>query len=264
LEREGAMPEGRFGDKVIVVTGGGSGIGKACALAFAREGGCVVIAGRREQPLKSAVEEIRGRGGGASSMTADISRSEEVRKLVRDTVKQFGKIDVFVANAAVHVMSTIVETTDDQVDMLVDINVKGTFYQCREAARQMITQGYGCIVAMSSMSGLIGHKNVSLYCSSKGAIVNLVHALSYELADKNIRVNAVCPGTIGKAGIAIQLAKASGDEKTWFDLEAKKVPMGRTGDPEEVAAVTLFLASDEASFVTGACYLVDGGMTVAR
>jgi len=255
------MRENRFSDKVIIVTGGGTGIGEACAVAFAEENGRVVIAGRREAPLKRTVEKIESKSGRASYIQADVSKSKDVSNLVNQVVQKYGKIDVFVANASIHVLSPIIETSDEDINRLIDINVKGTYYQLREISRQMLIQGYGSIVAMSSISGLVGQRNASLYCCSKAAIINMVYSFSYELAGQNIRVNAVCPGTIGKDGMAVQLAERSGNPKEWFRKEFEKIPMRRAGDPREVAMVTLFLASDEASFVTGSYYLVDGGMT---
>lgn len=258
------MMENRFKDKVIIVTGGGTGIGKACALAFAAEGGKVVIAGRREDPLIKTVDEIKSNGGEAGYIRTDISKSKEVKTLINQVVEKYGKLDIHVANASIHVFASITKTTDEDVDKLIDINVKGNYYQLREATRQMLKQGYGSIVAISSMSGIVGHMNVSLYCASKAAIINMVRALSYEVADRNIRVNAVCPGTIGVEGMAVDMSKLFNDPKEFFRKEIKKIPMKRIGDPKEVAAVTLFLASEEASFVTGAYYLCDGGMTAVR
>lgn len=258
------MRENRFKDKVIIVTGGGTGIGKACALAFAAESGKVVIAGRREDPLRKTVDEIKSNGGEAGYIRTDISKSKEVKALIDQVVEKYGKLDVHVANASIHVLAPITKTSDEDVDRLIDINVKGNYYQLREATRQMLKQGYGSIVAISSMSGIVGHMNVSLYCTSKAAIINMVRALSYEVADKNIRVNAVCPGTIGVEGMAVDMSKLFDDPEEFFRKEIEKIPMQRMGDPKEVAAVVLFLASDEASFVTGAYYLCDGGMTAVR
>ena len=254
----------RFKDRIVIVTGGGTGIGKACAKAFASEGGTVIIAGRREEPLMKTVKEIKDNGGKADYIGTDISKSKDVQNLIDKVVYEYGRLDVHVANASINILSPIEETSDKDVDRLIDINVKGSYYQLRQAVRQMLKQGYGSIVAISSMSGMVGHKNVSLYCASKAAIINMVRAVSYDVADKNIRVNAVCPGTIGDEGMLIQLAKQFPDQEEFYRNEISKIPMGRTGTTEEVARVALFLASDEASFTNGSCYLCDGGMTAVR
>ena len=258
------MRKGRFKEKVVIVSGGGTGIGKACAMAFADEGAKVVIAARREAPLQEVVKVIEARGGVASLMKTDITKSAQVRNLVEKTVTLHGKVDVLVANAGVGIYAPITESSDKDVDKIIDINVKGTFYQLREAAKQMLKQGYGSIVVTSSISGLFGDVDSTLYCCSKGAVSNLVRALSQELAAKNIRVNAVCPGSIGGEGMCADYIEDSEDPEEFLRQENEEVPMKRIGNLHEVAAVALFLASDDASYVTGANYLCDGGMAAGR
>jgi NAD(P)-dependent dehydrogenase (short-subunit alcohol dehydrogenase family) len=253
------MREDRFVEKVVVISGGGTGIGKACAVDFAKEGAKVVISGRREGPLSSVVEEIEGFGGKAEYIIADVSDSKQVDKLVKTVVDKYSKIDVYVPNAGVVLVSPISETTDEDINKLVDTNVKGNYYQLRSATTQMLKQGYGSIVAMSSMSGIIGHDCMSLYCCTKAAIANMVRALSQELAAKNIRVNAVNPGTIDTP-MPRGFAESTDNPDSVIDNFIDGEPMKRLGDPHEVARVVLFLASDEASFVTGANYSVDGGI----
>jgi len=257
------MREDRFTDKIVIVTGGGTGIGKACAVDFAREGALVVIAGRREQPLQETVDEITRSGGKAEYIITDVSKSDQVNNLVDRTVKKHGKVDAYVANASMVLVRPMTETTDEDINRLVDTNVKGNYYQLRKAADQMLKQGYGSIVAMSSMSGTIGHPNMTLYCTTKGAITNMTRALALELAQKNIRVNSVAPGTIDTPmprGFAESTDNPDAVMKNFIEGE----PMKRLGEPSEVARVVLFLASDEASFVTGSDYWVDGGIMAGR
>lgn len=245
----------RFNGKVVVISGGGTGIGKACAKAFAKEGATVVIAGEIEKPLKNTANEINAGGGRAEYIKADISYSNQVNNLIDNVLDKYGKLDIYVANAAVCIVKQITETSDEDINRLVDINVKGTYFQLRKAAEIMKKQRYGNIVVMSSISGNIGHANMTLYCSTKAAITNMVRALALELATSNIRVNAVCPGNINAPMSCHGEPITSPRIKTIIEEE----PMKRLGLPSEVAAVVLFLASDDASFVTGSAYNVDGG-----
>jgi NAD(P)-dependent dehydrogenase (short-subunit alcohol dehydrogenase family) len=257
------MREDRFSGQVVLITGGGTGIGKACAKDFAKEGATVVIAGRREAPLQETVKEILSEGGKADYFTCDTSKPALVGKLFAGLIKKYGRLDVLVSNASMVIVSPIQDVEDEAIDRLVDINVKGTYYILRAGVGQMLKQGSGNIVTMSSMSGLVGHPNMSLYCATKAAIANMTRALALELATKNIRVNAVCPGTIDTA-MPNDFATATGDHQSTMQTFIDAEPMKRLGTSEEVSTVVLFLASGEASFVTGACYTVDAGFTAGK
>ncbi len=252
--------ERRFEGKAVVVTGGGTGIGRAAACAFASEGAHVMISGINGAELHETREMIERDGGVCTSVVTDIRKPEQVNMLLDKAVERYSKLEVLVANAGVNVPAPITETTNDDIDRLVDTNVKGTYYSLRKATEIMKKQGFGTIVVMSSMSGLIGHPGNTLYCATKGAISNMVRALALELAPLGIRVNAVCPGTIDTPMFEM-LVKSTGNPEKAREIYTEKEPMKRIASPAEVATVVLFLASEEASFVTGAQYTVDGGFT---
>lgn len=251
----------RFKDKVALITGGGSGIGRATAIAFGREGAKVAVCGRREEPLKEVVGTIAGSGGEATYFTCDVSQSRQVDKLISDTVAAYGKLDIVFSNAGVSRNQPIDETTDDDANAIFDINIKGGFWVLRESVRQMKKQGTGgIIVNMSSMSGLVGHTNRAAYCASKGAIINMTRAIAIEVAPHNIRVNSVCPGPIETPIVAEAWIKAPQAMQSYIDLTAMK----RIADPEEVASVVLFLSCDESSYITGANLPIDGGFVAGK
>lgn len=248
----------RFTDQVVIVSGGGTGIGKACAEGFANEGAKVVIAGRREEPLKEVVESLQETGAVAEYIVTDISKPMDVNKLVEGTVERFGSLDVYIANASVAYDNLIEDVTDEDIDRVIDINVKGTYYQLREATREMKKKKSGNIVVVTSGSSVVGHPYNSLYCGSKAAASNMVRALALELAEEGIRVNDVAPGIIDTP-MPRNRAAITDDPDAFFAALAEREPMKRLGTSGEVANVVMFLASKDAAFVTGALYTVDGG-----
>jgi NAD(P)-dependent dehydrogenase (short-subunit alcohol dehydrogenase family) len=258
-----AMREDRFTNKVAIVSGGGTGIGKACAVGFANEGATVVIAGRREERLEEVVSLLQEMGAVARYQVTDISKPMDVRRLVESTVRDFGSLDIYLANASVPYDNLIENVTDEDIDRVTDINVKGTYYQLREATRAMKKQKSGSIVVISSGSSVVGHPFNSLYCGTKAAASNMVRALALELAEEGIRVNDVAPGIIDTP-MPRSRAALTPDPEAFFAALADREPMKRLGTPEEVANVVMFLASDEATFVTGALYTVDGGFLAGK
>jgi NAD(P)-dependent dehydrogenase (short-subunit alcohol dehydrogenase family) len=258
------MRDGRFAGKVALVTGATSGIGQACAIAFAEAGAKVACVGRKEDALRDLAARINGLYTEALTLTADLSASAGAERVVNETVKTFGGIDVLV-NAAGHISSGTVETTTLEAwDDMMNVNVRAAFQLMQKASPSLIERR-GNIVNVSSVTGLRAFPGVLAYCVSKAALDQLTRCASLELAAKGVRVNAVNPGVV-----VTEIHKRGGmtEEAYKAFLEHSKTthPIGRTGRPEEIAALVLFLASAEASWITGATYSIDGGraQTCAR
>jgi NAD(P)-dependent dehydrogenase (short-subunit alcohol dehydrogenase family) len=258
------MSDRRFAGKVALVTGATSGIGQACAKAFASAGAKVACVGRKEKALQQVSEEIRRLDAEALAIRADLVSAGEAERVVDETVKAFGGIDILV-NAAGHISSGTIETTSLEAwDDMMNVNVRAPFQLMQKALASLIERR-GNVVNVSSVTGLRAFPGVLAYCVSKAALDQLTRCASLELAAKGVRVNAVNPGVV-----ITEIHKRGGmsEEAYAAFLEHSKTthPLGRTGRPEEIAALVLFLASDEASWVTGATYSIDGGraQTCAR
>jgi NAD(P)-dependent dehydrogenase (short-subunit alcohol dehydrogenase family) len=248
---------GRLDGKVAIVTGASSGNGRAIALRFAEEGASVTVADVREDPRLGGVpthERIEAEGGDARFVETDVSSVEALRDAVDETVDAFGGLDVMVNNAGVERQLPIGEVSEEDYGWLMDINLKGVYFGCQVAIEAMRAQeGGGSIVNMSSIGGIRGLENSSLYCTSKGGVTNLTRELAVEQGEHGIRVNALNPGFI-------ETAMTMEDGET-ADGILEQTPLGRPGQPAEVAEAALFLASDESSFVTGHNLVMDGGFT---
>jgi len=258
------MSDTRFAGKVALVTGATSGIGQACAIAFATAGAKVACVGRKEKALEEVAERIRALDSESLAIQADLSSAEEAERAINETVKAFGGLDVLV-NAAGHISSGTIENTSLEAwDEMMNVNVRASFQLMQKAVPSLIERR-GNIVNVSSVTGLRAFPGVLAYCVSKAALDQLTRCASLELAAKGVRVNAVNPGVV-----VTEIHKRGGmsEEAYAAFLEHSKTthPLGRTGRPEEIAALVLFLASDEASWITGASYSIDGGraQTCAR
>lgn len=258
------MSDARFAGKVALVTGATSGIGQACAIGFATAGARVACVGRKEDALQDVAARIRALDTQALTLKADLSATAEIERVVNETVETFGGIDVLV-NAAGHISSGTIENTSLAAwDDMMNVNVRAAFQLMQKAVPSLLERR-GNIVNVSSVTGLRAFPGVLAYCVSKAALDQLTRCASLELAAKGVRVNAVNPGVV-----VTEIHKRGGmtEEAYVAFLEHSKTthPIGRTGRPEEIAALVLFLASAEASWITGATYSIDGGraQTCAR
>lgn len=241
--------------KVALITGASSGIGRASAIALANQGANVALAARRIDRLTALAAEIKSRGKEALVIHADITKLDQISQAVRQTVATFKRLDILVNNAGVGNGGPITELTEEQWNTVINTNLKGYVFAAKEAAREMIKNTWGRIINIASiLSGGVGvgYPNFSIYTASKGGIVGFTEALAAELAPKGILVNAIGPGLI-----ATEMTQNIGAEEMAAILS--RVPLRRIGNPEEIAAAVVFLASDEASYTTGATLYVDGG-----
>lgn len=250
-----AAAAGRLAGRVAVVTGGGSGIGAAIARRFAAEGARVTICGRREGPLASVVGEIEAAGGRAQAVAADVSDEAQVESLVRGVASREGRLDVLVNNAFQMTVGPVASLSTSAWRGSFLVTLDAVFFGLRSALPVMTAQpGGGAIVNVSSTAALAGQHSLAGYASAKAALENLTRTAAIEAAPFGVRVNSLCPGVIATEGTL----RAFDDPKSRAAM-ARQIPLGRFGTPEEVAAAALFLASEDASFVTGATLVVDGG-----
>jgi NAD(P)-dependent dehydrogenase (short-subunit alcohol dehydrogenase family) len=250
----------RLRDKVALITGGTSGIGEATANLFAKEGAQVAITGRDEKRGHAVTARILESGGKAIFIRTDVRRAAECRRAVDETLKTFDKLDILFNNAGVFYPHTILDCTEEEWDLQLDINLKGTFLMSKFALPGMIQQGSGVIINNSSGWGIVGGDKAVAYCASKGGVVLLTKAMAIDHGPQGIRVNCICPGDVDTPMLP-EDARMRGLK--WEDYLAgcANRPLGRIGTVDEIAKAALFLASDDSSFMTGAALVVDGGGT---
>jgi NAD(P)-dependent dehydrogenase (short-subunit alcohol dehydrogenase family) len=245
----------RLSGKVALITGAGSGIGRACAIAFAHEGARVVLVGRRKLPLDAVAREI---GEDAFAIAGDVSKKEDIERIVSETVAHFGHLHVLVNNAAKLVGGTAETHSESEWDETFDTNVRGLWLLSRAALPHMRKAGKGSIVNISSVVGLVGAKNRVAYSASKGAVTLMTKAMALDHAHEQIRVNAICPGIVDTELVA-QFINNAPDPEAARKQRIALHPLGRFGQPEDIAHAAVYLASDESSWVTGTAIPVDGG-----
>jgi NAD(P)-dependent dehydrogenase (short-subunit alcohol dehydrogenase family) len=250
----------RLPNKVALITGGTSGIGEATAFLFANEGAKVAITGRNEARGHSVTARILEQGGEAIFLRTDVRKAEECRRAVDETLKAFGRLDILFNNAGVFYPQTTLECSEDEWDLQIDINLKGTFLMSKFALPGMIAQGSGVIINNSSGWGIVGGDRAVAYCASKGGVVLLTKAMAVDHGRQGVRVNCICPGDVDTPMLP-EDARMRGLNWNEYIAGCANRPMGRVGTPEEIAKAVLFLASEDSSFMTGAALVVDGGGT---
>jgi len=245
-------------DEVALITGGASGIGRATALLFAREGAAVSVVDLDEAGGLAVAQTIVDHGGRAIFVRCDVSLAGDCQHAVERTVDELGGLDILVNNAGIIRRATVLETTEEEWDRVMAVNVKSVFLLSKYAIPHMAQAGGGIIINMGSGWGLVGGRRAVSYCASKGAVVNMTRAMALDHGHQNIRVNCICPGDTDTAMLRHE-AKQLGESDERFLAEAAQRPLQRVGRPEDIAQAALYLASDAASFVTGTTLVVDGG-----
>ncbi len=247
----------RLQNKVAVITGSSLGIGSAMALAFAKEGAAVAVDYRSHpDEAKEIVDRVKGSGGRAISVHADVSSPEDVKNLIRKAVEEFGRLDVMVNNAGTEEKMPFLETPLDVWNRIIAVNLTGAWLGCQEAARQMVNQGgSGRIINVSSVHEDLPMPTNSPYCAAKGGLRMLMRTIAVELAPHNITVNNIAPGAV-----ATPMDAPLKENTSEMQELLSEIPLRRMGKPEEVAALAVYLASDDAAYVTGSTFVIDGGM----
>jgi NAD(P)-dependent dehydrogenase (short-subunit alcohol dehydrogenase family) len=248
--------------KVAIVTGGGQGIGRACVLALAREGAAVIVADRDAEAAGVLVDGIKSWGGQAAAVVADVAQENDAARIANEAVAAFGGIDMLINNAGIQSQGTVESTTLDRWNNTIAINLTGVYLVSRFVVPEMRRRGGGTVVNVASIHGLVTAPNLSAYAASKGGVIALSRSMALDFAEDGIRVNCVCPGVIDTSLLreAARLENAAHPKeqlKTWSKLQ----PLGRLGQAEEAAELILFLVGPRSSFITGAVYTLDGGLS---
>ncbi len=246
--------------KVCIVTGTGSGIGRAIAQRLSEEGGRVLCVDINEAAVNATVADIRAAGGVAEAAVADIANPVQVTGFVSRCIDLWRRVDVLVNNAGVNLPGVFHEVTDEVIEQTLNVNVKGAIYAARAVIPKMLEQGAGSIVNISSVNGLVSEPFLTVYSASKGAVVMLTKGIALDYAKRGIRCNCICPGWVDTPINHAHAALMGGLERVYANIDSFQ-PIGRPGEPREIAHLALFLASDEASFLTGSIITADGGMT---
>ncbi len=247
----------RLDGKVALITGGGTGIGTACARTFAREGAAVVITGRRKELLEAVVQDIEKAKGRALAVPGSVTDEAHVQAAVAQSVRSYGRLDILVNNAGIGDFGKLLHETDDATwDETLAINLTGTFRMIKAAVPEMIKTGGGSIINISSIASLVGIPMLSAYGASKGAMDALTRCVAMDYAPQKIRCNSICPGLVDTP-----MASGLIENKEALAQVMATYPLGRPGTPEEVAKLVLYLASDDSTWMTGAIIPIDGGMT---
>lgn len=252
----------RLSGKMAFITGGGTGIGRACALLFAREGAKVAVAARRREKLDAVAQEIIAEGHDALAVECDVTKKTSVAAAVRVAEERFGGLNVIVNNAGTMHVGSAEETSDEDWNRVIAANLTGTFLVSRAAVATLRRAGGGSIINIGSYLGLVGLKHRAAYCASKGGVTLLTKAMALDHASEKIRVNCICPALV-ETEMALGAMARMPDPAAYRKLRESQIPMGRAGRPEEVAQLAVFLASEESAWMTGNAIALDGGTTAA-
>ena len=246
--------------KVALITGAGSGIGRATALRLAADGAAVAVMGRRRELLEETAEQVRSRGGEALPLLGDVTADGDAEEALAQVESEFGGVDILFNNAGIAMDGDVLDTTPAAWRETLEINLTGPFLMSRAAVPCLRRRGGGVIINNASTLGLVGLKGAAAYCASKGGLVLLTRAMALDHAAEKIRVNAICPGVVD-TGMPRRRGLADADRRQLDEVYGPLHPLGRIGTPAEVAALVAFLVSDDAAFITGVAYPVDGGIT---
>jgi NAD(P)-dependent dehydrogenase (short-subunit alcohol dehydrogenase family) len=244
--------------KKAIITGGASGIGRAAALLFAGAGAAVVIADINDQGGEAVVKKIHAGGGEGIYVHCDVTKAEDCQRTVQKTINSFGGVDILFNNAGIVQRASVIDTTEEQWERVMAVNVKSIFLMSKYTIPHMVQAGGGVILNTSSGWGLVGGRDAVSYCASKAAVVNLTRAMALDHGAQNIRVNCICPGDTDTPMLRVEARQLGENEKTFLDDAADR-PLQRIGTPQDIAQAALYLCSDAASYVTGSTLVVDGG-----
>jgi len=248
----------KFSDRVAIVSGGGSGMGRSTSLLFAKEGARVIVTDRNGRSAHAVAEEITGAGGNAMAAKVDITIRDEIYTLVNDVLSQYKKIDILVNCAGLCVVEWFLQSNERYWDAMINVNLKGTIHYTRAVLDNMVKRRYGKIINIASAAGLSGAEGQIIYSAAKGGVVAFTRALAREMAPHHINVNVICPGPSDTPMIE-PLRKI---DPSYMEILINSIPWKRLAKPEEIAAAALYFASDDAEFITGHALLVDGGSTM--
>ena len=241
-------------DKVVLITGGSRGIGAAMAREFAAAGADLVLASRNRESCEIVANEVRELGRRAITVTCDVSKLSDIRNMYKVVMEELGRLDVLVNNAGANATKYAVEISEEDWDFIYDVNIKGLFFCCQEAAKIMIGQNSGKIKNISSVGGVKPYKRIAPYTASKAAVIHLTKSLAAEWARYNIRVNSIAPGLIGT-----EINAKERENKEWLEGAVKAIPLRRLGEPSDISQIALFLLTDAADYITGQTFFIDGG-----